>query len=1738
VARVVCLLLTLPSAVALAGPSDASLDRTSVPANRKSKVHLSVKSFGRYGITATSKQGVAIQIVDKIAGPGPVTGIAGVQDGRIDAFFDRGTYRVVATGDSKAKGDAKLTVHPYRELNAPAPPLLVEHKPIDATLADFEQRSYWIDVGERRWVAFEAAGRNLTELRLWKDGVWVLDNEPESDTAEPEVGRPLNVRRLWADLEPGLYLLVAYGGPEAKWAEDDGRHPFHLRFGFSPIPSTLRKRFVVGPMGYDRFLVSSASFFRIELAEAAPLSLGVYELEPSRPYAGASHRAAITKQSVPPVAEVSTGSAPYAGHVVTVTGQAGTPYVLQCFYARWSMEVPLGPYWISTVHAGHAEDSLDATGLVIGYEPPHQVTASQVVELSSDRSWGRRFNLLEEASVFLEVKEAGKYRITGGGGAEATYRVEPFLITRPPNYEQPKPRGSGSEWDLDRGFFVLTLIPSKKGILEVTMARSGSFFGSLERLFSSKEELRLPRPAVRFDRSTTPGRGYWLYLNHQPGVQVGTIIRPIPLDLREPLSLVQSPGEIVEIPTTISEEGILYAEDERGERMDISLDGGEWVKSLRPPNGSHTVRVRNTSKHIVAHSVGLRPRRLEADTPLPPLPDGRLADLPKFPVVSDRKASFFDLERLSSKTFIVNASSPALYRLESSGLLATVGNLRTRVVTSLVRAEENGIGRNFLIQQYLGTGDHQITVSTLGRTTGHLGLRLDRTRETSGGQLVEGVPARATLRAGETIVYTFAIPEGGRHRLRAIGQNRTLRARLEDSDGWPIEPPNVPASFDQPFERGTYRLVVLPESVDVRVVALLEEVRVRPALEGHGPHPLPLDTTIHHEWIESKRSAKSKPESRERDVWTFDLPAAVTARITLTSEMHGDVIRVEGGVREKVGYIPPLRGWEGSLAKGSYRLEVMNLRETSDVAYDVAVRLVELVVGQTWKLKAPGTYPVSIGEEALVEISSFGSLDVAARLFDAAGRTVLEGDDRPDDWNFNLAGRLSPGRYTLALAPVARRSAQTDVTARMREREVQPHLQIPVKQRVSVGRNISIYPIALPEGARFLVLSARSSETLGLVLEQDDDGWRPLATSVGRPAQIEIPIDPKTATRKHRVQLWSADERNLPIDLWVSAIDPIEVDEDDLEDGVPLSKAGDLPLAIFEVDLDRPGTFRAATGGAGLRWSGAAGRPLAGLERGLAHPSGRTLWLARDLDPKADRLTANRVVLEEGAIAVSVREEPIGIDLATGGGIALAMVDPAKRQVAVAAIRPSDRDLGARFDVDAAGRVASVHLDGRGTIATVWAPEPIADPFDATLRVQTFAKPTPASLGAGAKHGILGPKEAIELELAGGRKRVRIAAEASLVAAHADGDRIERVVLSSGDTERYEAIGKRLVLLNPKEGPLTYAVEVLELPAPAFTLAAPYESAEVAAGRLELAIPPGKANRHVMVRGAEDVLFVHADGSIGREFASGARSEPKASEVGGAGSAGPGPDELIAGPSGGSLRIRHGASRIIAWIDPTSEQGAGLFGEGARRDTTVRVPSAALLQGASQTLRFEVVAPSLLHVRVSTPVIAKWEREGSKARILFRENGGTFDLYLPKGAGRLALRGLGGALLSGLAEVTSSPVSAIGEGLGPEVMVAPGGSRAFAFEVPREADVGIGVRADAADLTAYLSTDLGDPIGSGVAQMQRLAPGTYVLQLSTTPAGAPSRARPAIVGLDPPPTTPPPEIREGYLRAAGYREAK
>ena len=248
----------------------AKLQADEVPTAGKGQALLTVEAPGRFSIRAQSKTGVALQLVDMLSGPGEKAGDPATRDGRLDMLLDKGVYKIKTFGAEKASGAAKLSVSAFREAAA----ILRLGNGFEGSLGDLEQRSFALVVGKGGRVAVEAMGRSLQDLRLWRDGSELANLTPEFSAAEPKPGQPLTRARLEGTVEPGAYVVTAYGCEKLAWAGAAKDEPFRIR----PIETRSLAAGVaggvIGPFGAERFeLSSSANYLRLELPEVATAQL-------------------------------------------------------------------------------------------------------------------------------------------------------------------------------------------------------------------------------------------------------------------------------------------------------------------------------------------------------------------------------------------------------------------------------------------------------------------------------------------------------------------------------------------------------------------------------------------------------------------------------------------------------------------------------------------------------------------------------------------------------------------------------------------------------------------------------------------------------------------------------------------------------------------------------------------------------------------------------------------------------------------------------------------------------------------------------------------------------------------------------------------------------------------------------------------------------------------------------------------------------------------------------------------------------------------------------------------------------------------------------------------------------------------------------------------------------------------------------------------------------------------------
>jgi hypothetical protein len=1235
-------------------------------------------------------------------------------------------------------------------------------------------------------------------------------------------------------------------------------------------------------------------------------------------------------------------------------------------------------------------------------------------------------------------------------------------------------------------------------------------------------------------------------LARRPGIESGLVVREAPVDLASALPRALPEGGSVTGPVLVKEASTLRAELEDGTLLPLSLDGARSADEVvLPAGGSHRVTIQAPSDGgpRVFSLVGTPQRERSGLVALP-------ADLapkrPDLPVLLEAQPRHFDLAATESRTFLMKAADAALYRVETTGLLATSGNLRTRTVTSLARATSGGSGRNFLVQQYLRSGDYHVTVSALGKSAGHLGLSLRRAAVREGGDLEDVVQANATLPGGEAIAFDLEVTERSTWHLGAVALGRTLRCRLEEDGGWPIETPGGAADITRELEPGRYRLIVLPEATTVRVAALASRIADPVKREGHGPFDLPFDEVITHQWTEP---APHQPGAAERvpDRWNIVMTGTSEVSIALGNGMEGRLVPARDPEQGLPAIVRPSRPWTGELHGGrSYVLEVTSPRRDNRRIYTVSAHPKKLLPGMTRDIHAPAEVELASDGSATtpgasLELVASGMSDVRARLTDDAGRTLAASDDAPDDWNFRFDG-VPAAAARLLVEPVGAERATTRVAFRARA-GVMPSeaLAVPLDLTLDLpGGQPETLRFDAPPSRGLLIVSVSAREEMSVEASVEDaearSGWTLVDRDAGRKATVVVPWLGAREGRPVLVSLRSSRGGRARPRVTAAIVEPATVDP----------AGGDLIL---------PRVSGGSVNGGGDVFAATLGRHHAmllrvGLPHGTAlrlvraHPwrvtppafrvEGDMLALDSDFDSwlvatssgatssesasRSLRVAADRIILRPGAPAANLRlgPETIGCEVEPPppGTLRLVIVESAGARplVGMELNHPDAAIPGTTWRSGA----AAAFKDGQTSRAWMRlaggessAPSP-ARAFAVDLPFEVRKPPGPLW------SGVADPSIAWQIPALPGVMRLTL--DAGTFAVLTDGFFVRSVHGSTTEAidetfQPHDSSQLHVVRLDGSSG--RHAVQVLAGAVPAtapgmtplhLDESRPLEFLPAHAGRTRVSVQATRA-ASLRVMGAEAAWLV--------------RGALDVSAV---------DDEAaLAAAESATLVIEHGLAPVAAWLEADSTSAWG----SARPEAApvqISAPASVALDGVSTTLRVESAEPALLSLRTTHPVVARVRRAGGmqpEARAW--PLGARLDAWIPSGATEVDLRGFASAGLGGSATVSLSPAVELREGVGDSGFLPAGSARAFTFGLMRSVKVGLGMRSTSDDIDVNLFDAGGTLLGSGIVQMPELQPGRYVVVVSAPAAADPVAVRPVLLGLDEPGLGPAPDIVRRYV---------
>ena len=1698
--------VSIPSA-ANPQPAEASLDRTSLPAAGPGETLLRVRSAGRFALQARSATGAALQLVDMMSGPAPAVGEPGVHDGRTDVLLDVGVYKLRVLPAEHATGDVQLAVTPFRDAAppaaAPAPGDL-----LTATLADTGQLAFWIAIGPDGRIEVDAAGRALADLRLWRGGADLEPLQPESRVVEPVKGHPMLRLRLSGVVEPGAYLVVAYGGPALGWADGAGDMPLFLRAGASPRLRDGWASGTVGPMGSELFAAPArAGLFRLDLPNPAAATLTVD-----------GQSAAVAANSRDPSVAVGTGP---NRQLVEVSGAAGQPFQLRAqetSLAR-SLTKP-GRYWVSASVRGAGGDEAPPTLLLASSDgkSPWRVLASTAPRVGPGAPWRTQFNVRGPTTLLLQNTVSGEVLVRNASQNLLTLHWQPHSATLPADFAE----------------YAMEPPDGRQGVVDLT-------FGGAANGPAPAAAAHWPAdPVIPFGVQTVePTQQLVLDSNSSPILQAGLLARPVPVALAEgPLTITQMPGVALDVPVRVAAGGTLAVSDPAHGDLPVPFrpaPDGSGTVSLPAPDAPRTV--------VLSWRASPQPR---AAIPAPP----RRADVAALGTGAPR---FLDLRRDERRPLDLVVDRGGLFRVETVGRLHTALDLGTAFNPALDHADANGAGQNALVQRWLRAGRYRVAVRAM-ESAGHLGVLAAPAQLREGAPLLPGGSVRATMPAGTGLSVPVRIAAAGRYKLELQGLARTFNARLDDADGWPLTAPGPLDTLEQAFAPGTYRLLVSPEAVDASLVARLTPVLDAQRIEDHGPHALRLGRAgAHATW----REPAGRDDPRVPDDWTFTLYGPADGTLRVTNGMVADLQR-DGALAPVARVAGPVPA-SLHLEAGSYHIRAASLGRNDRLAYTLSFDSAELQPGVPRTVAADAQTPFTLAEARVVSLTTGGRTPLNAVLRDGDGRVIGRYGNRADDWNVAVSRNLPAGRYRLDLQPsvppdmtdtpapanppavpdaVAAKSddsddsadapppdqgepapqsagqaaaadAPTDATPDDNGQAGTPsdkkptvelmlslpdvHDAIPAPSGAVVLADGGVHRLTAPTVGDGQLILATSQSAVPVVLSVERRGADGAWATVGAETGLTPVVAVGGTTGEWRASVWPVDGGALPVTASVSVLDakpqPLGVVTLRPVDGTA------VPVFAAAVQPDAPGPVALAggvTAGAvvtgGVIAGGWPGHPLAAPAGGTVLPQEGVLWVvARTGAPIRSSL------VQAVAGQATVLSIPPGAFARLAAPPHAAGVFRAWR--AESGLGQPGLDAGSGMGVAPGSALAAGTAPVRA-----WDAGGGGDALRPRITPLDLAVQPPQTLDEAASV-LLPPMSATHLTLPAGERRTDLALAAGVAAVAGRGE--NAITVWTGDTAHARSVGgdwTDLVLLNTG------------------TAAAP-ASVAWTPGVASAPLRPGM----VMKR------FFGASGSfdVALEAPAGARLRLVGDAVGTfAGADGRVQHGTGLTPGGsGRLTVAHAPGPLAVWLDVP---GTSPWPDPAPVPQTL--PGLATMSGPAMALSLPVSAPVLLHVRSTAPVIL---RLGDAPPVLYPA-GAVLSRTVTRPA-VLRVDSPHDGPLSGTLELTADPVIPAGDGLGAPVALAPGAAVAFSFQLAAGADLGVGVRADPDRVSTRLLAADGTTLGEGEAFLRRVPAGRYLLEVSLPPDAPAAVVRAAVVGIGPRPSGPPPEIVQHYLELVGLK---
>ncbi|HLL02278.1 MAG TPA: hypothetical protein VK539_16950 [Myxococcaceae bacterium] len=874
----------------------ASVSPPSVPAQGAQEAIITLDRAGRYIVKAQSPAGTACDLVDHVRGPFAQSGTVGKSSCELDLLLDAGTYKLRLSSKRKGKGKVAVSVTPYEELN-PTPLRLEPRREVKQALKPRQQASYWLQLDKRQPVTLRIAGRHAGDVRLWRTGEWLEPITPRDTTPRPRPGMPIHEWWFEPVLEPGVYLLTAYGTGSTQWTQSDAEDSgLTVSWGFPKASEDRIANFTLPETGLVMLEFPSeaaAYFLSREGSSKTTTRLSLHRMsDEGGTDVFSSEEGTCTIESKAVVPECRTMGSGKSRRIALIRGEPGARVTLRwarLMDGRWTdgvygagaqaprFEAPAaGDYLVSLHEAPLDQDSAPLSCMLSEVPPEGDVKPlGRDVLKVGDAPFRRAFNYSGgRATLQFELKNSGNYVFQTSG--ERKTRCELFRHDR----NQLTRINETAHLDGEKcrvvhpatpGLYELRIYGGTEGIETVTIGVENQAVTSDS---PTKTSCLLPLVRLRGGENRyalTSTRGSDLSLR-------GLFVRPLPLTLSEPLPLALDAGAKVRLP--LGEGRPVEIRSLGGEPLrcvlgETRLDARNGLCSLPGKAGELTLENPGTS----AISVSLR-----RPSPPPSAPPALVTwspSLAPLPVLVPAQPAWFDFERGQAHALTFDVKDAGLYHVTTQGLLSTECTIRTPVVQQVGAANGGGRGRNCLVSTYLRPGRYLLNVKTVGQSRGRGAVVLER-RSVKQAESVAG-EAEVFFRvdAGDLTQQRLQVTRRAEYTLSTAAQSGTLQCRLDDPQGWPVVPVPAPCTSMMVLSKGTYLWTQLPLTVESMRRTSLERVRPTVTLKGNKAHPLRFNA-----WARAELGKDGKDE------FTFELPSELSVAFALTHGMQGRLYTV------------------------------------------------------------------------------------------------------------------------------------------------------------------------------------------------------------------------------------------------------------------------------------------------------------------------------------------------------------------------------------------------------------------------------------------------------------------------------------------------------------------------------------------------------------------------------------------------------------------------------------------------------------------------------------------------------------------------------------------------------------------------------------------------------------------------------------------------------------------------------